>query len=167
MAGKDTLAVIAEQLGLALSPIDFALTSEGTFSAFMRLLGWDTSGYLAAVQNLGAIVKGLLNLVEGGLDESRAVDAIGQIVNFFSAVSKLSSPGALPATIDPTEFASDFPGQLVDYLVAEYLLRNHRVLGASLLAAGVIRKTPKPAAGKRVCLHPLRHRVERHGQRPE
>jgi hypothetical protein len=150
MAGKDTVAVIAEQLGLALSPIDFALTSEGTFSAFMRLLGWDTSGYLAAVQNLGAIVKGLLNLVEGGLDESHAVDAIGQIVNFFSAVEKLSSPGALPASIDPTEFASDFPGQLVDYLVAEYLLRNHRVLGASLLAAGVIRMTPKPAAGKRV-----------------
>ena len=150
MAGKDTLAVIAEQLGLALSPIDFALTSEGAFSAFMRLLGWDTSGYLAAVQNLGAIVKRLLNLVEGGLDESDAADAIGQIVNFFSAVEKLSSPGALPVTIDPTEFASDFPGQLVDYLVAEYLLRNHRVLGASLLAAGVIRMTPKPAAGKRI-----------------
>jgi hypothetical protein len=150
MAGKDTLAVIAEQLGLALAPVDFALTSEGTFSAFMRLLGWDTAGYLGAVQNLGAIVTNLLNLVEGGLDESDAANAISQVLNFFSAVEKLSSPGALPATIDPTEFANDFPGQLVDYLVAEYLLRNHRVLGATLLAAGVIRKTAKPAAGKRL-----------------
>src|SRR6266568_2536586 len=117
MAGKDTLAVIAQELGLALSPIETAVISEGTFSAFMRLLGWDTAGYIPAVQNLGAIVKNIVSLVEDGLDEGQALNAISQVVSFFNAVSQLSSAGGLPGTIDAVEFKNDFPGQLVDYLV--------------------------------------------------
>ncbi len=149
MAGKDTLTVIAEQLGLAMSPLDTALISDGTFSAFMRLLGWDTSGYIGAVKNLGSIVRNILDAVENGLDEAQAADVISQIVNLFSAVSQLSSASGLPGTIDVAEFQSDFPGQLVDYLVGRYLLGTKPTLGATLLAAGVIRQTPMPAAGKR------------------
>ena len=149
MAGKDTLADIAQQIGLALSPLDTALTSEGTFSAFMRVLGWDTSGDIAVVKNLGSIVTNILNAVENGLDASEAANIIGQIVNLFSAVSQLSSASGLPGTIDIGEFQSDFPGQLVDYLVGHYLLNDTPKVGAILLAAGVIRQTPKPAAGKR------------------
>ena len=149
MAGKDTIGAIAQELGLALQPIETAVSSEGAFSAFMRVLGWDTSGYITAVQNLGSIVTNILSAVEDGLDPNQALNVISQIVNFFNAVSQLSSASGLPGTIDPTEFANDFPGQLVDYLVGRYLLNNRPTLGASLLAAGVIRKTQKPAAGKR------------------
>ena len=150
MAAKDTLAEIAEQLGRALEPLDGALQTEEMFSAFMRHLGWDTAGYIAEVRNLGSIVTSILNAVEDGLDASQAATVIGQIVNFFSAVSKLSSATGLPGTIDPADFASDFPGQLTDYLVAQYLLNNQQTLGAVLLAAGVIRKTDITAAGKRL-----------------
>ena len=149
MAGKDTLAVIAEQLGLAISPIQSALEGPDEFSAFMLELGWDTATPIAEIQNLGAIANDILSAVENGLDESQAASVIGQLVNFFSAVSTLSSASGLPATIDAAEFASDFPGQLVDFVVADYLLSYHRVLGAGLLTVGVIRKTLKPAAGKR------------------
>ncbi len=149
MPGKDTLAVIAEQLGLALSPIETAVISEDTFAAFMRLLGWETAGYIPVVQNLGALVTNIISAVENGLDETQAANVISQIVNLFSAVSQLSSASGLPGTIDVAEFQSDFPGQLVDYLVGRYLLNNSPKLGAALLAAGVIRQTPKPAAGKR------------------
>ncbi len=149
MAGKDTLAVIAEQLGLALSPLDVALTSDEIFSAFMLQLGWDTAAAIAQVKNLGAIATSILSAVDNGLDESQALNVISQIVNFFSAVGQLASASGLPATIDAAEFQSDFPGQLTDYLVGRYLLDNHAALGATLLAAGVIRKTLRPAAGKR------------------
>jgi|HubBroStandDraft_6_1064221.scaffolds.fasta_scaffold01545_9 hypothetical protein len=149
MAGKDTLAVIAEQLGLALTPIQSALSGPDEFSEFMLILGWNTATPIADIQNLGSIATNILNAVEGGLDESQAANVISQLVNFFSAVSKLTSASGLAATIDPVEFASDFPGQLVDFLVADYLLSYHRVLGAGLLAAGVIRRTLKPAAGQR------------------
>ncbi len=149
MAGKDTIAVIAEQLGLALKPIEGALTSPATFSAFMRKLGWDSAGYLGPVQNLGAIVTSILNLVENGLDAAQASNAISLVVNFFSAVSQLSSAAGLPGTIDAGEFGADFPGQLTDYLVANYLLTDQPVVGGVMLAAGIIRKTAKPATGKR------------------
>jgi hypothetical protein len=136
MAGKDTLAVIAEQLGLALSPLDVVLSSDEIFSAFMMELGWDTATTIAAVKNLGSIATSIVNQVENGLDAAQAANVISQIVNFFSAVEQLSSASGLPATIDAAEFAADFPGQLVDYLVGRYLLDNHAVLGATLLAAG-------------------------------
>jgi hypothetical protein len=149
MAGKDTVAVIAEQLGLALEPIDSAVKTPAAFSAFMRELGWDTSGYIGPVQNLGSIVSGILKLVENGLDANQAANAISLVVNFFSAVAQLASASGLPATIDTGEFTGDFPGQLTDYLVANYFLVNQPTVGGVLLAAGVIRKTAKPAAGKR------------------
>jgi hypothetical protein len=149
MAGRDTVTVIAEQLGLALSPLEIVLSSDDIFSAFMLELGWDTATTIAEVKNLGSIVTNVLSAVENGLDPSQAATVISQIVNLFSAVERLSSASGLPATIDPVEFASDFPGQLVDYMVGRHLLDNHAVLGATLLAAGVIRRTQKPAAGKR------------------
>src|SRR5207248_663030 len=131
-----------QELGLALSPIQTALISEGTFSAFMRLLGWDTSGDIAAVKNLGAIATNILNAVENGLDAGQAATVIGQIVNFFSAISQLSSASGLPGTIYAHELPNFCPGQIVDFLVARYLLSNSPKLGASLLSAGVIRQTP-------------------------
>jgi hypothetical protein len=149
MADRDTLTVIAEQLGLALSPLEIVLSSDDIFSAFMLELGWDTATTIAPVKNLGSIVTTILSAVEDGLDPSQAANVISQIVNVFSAIEQLSSASSLPGTIDPVEFASDFPGQLVDYLIGRYLLDNHALLGATLLAAGVIRRTAKPATGKR------------------
>src|SRR5664279_108094 len=149
MAGRDTLTVIAEQLGLALTPLEVMVSSDEIFSAYMLELGWDTSTSIAAIKNLGAIATSVISQVENGLDASQAPAVIGQIVSFFAAVEKLSSASGLPATIDPAEFAADLPGQLVDYLVGRYLLDNHATLGATLLAAGVIRQTVTPAAGKR------------------
>ena len=150
MADNDTIATIAEEIGLALEPLEDALSSEAAFSAFMAQLGWDTSGYIAAVQNLGSIVTGVIGLVENGLDSAQALNAISQIVNLFNAVSQLSSATGLPGTIDPVDFANDFPGQLTDYLIATYLFDAHRTLGSILLAAGVITRTPKAASGQRL-----------------
>ena len=97
MADQDTIGLIAQEIGLALEPIDTALSSQGAFSAFMRVLGWDTSGYIAAVQNVGSIVTNILNAVENGLDESQAANVISQLSIFFTAVSQLSSASGLPA----------------------------------------------------------------------
>jgi hypothetical protein len=149
MPDNDTLTLIAEQLGLALRPLETALSSPGLFSSFMLELGWDAATPIADVQNLGALVSDILNTIEDGLDAADAPRIIGDIINLFSAISKLSSATGLPATIDPAEFASDFPGQLLDYLVARVLLNNHPTLGSILLAAGVIRKRIVPKTGKR------------------
>src|SRR5689334_4251962 len=149
MAGKDTLAVLAQEIGLALQPLRLAVSDPDSFSTLLLELGWDADAPIPAIQNLGAIVEDISHLVENGVDASEAPRAIAEVAAFFKAVSQLSSAGGLPPTIDQAEFAADFPKQLVDYLVAHYFLTNHPTLGAALLAAGVIRKTLKPAAGKR------------------
>jgi hypothetical protein len=149
MADTDTLSVIAESLASAVEPVTVALTSPATFNAFMLRLGWNSSGYIGAVQNLGSLASGLLQLVENGLDTAQAPQAISQVVNFFSAVKGLGSASGLPATINPAEFAADFPQQLIDYLIANYLLTQQPALGGILLAGGVITRTDKPAAGLR------------------
>ena len=141
--------MIAESLASAVEPVTVALTSPDTFNAFMLRLGWTSNGFIAPVQNLGSIASSLLQLVENGLDASQAPQAISQIVNFFNAVEGLSSASGLPATINAGEFTADFPQQLTDYLVANYLLTQQPVLGAMLLAGGVITRTQKPAAGLR------------------
>ena len=41
MADTDTLAQLAEEVGLALAPLDAALQSPAAFTAFMAQLGWD------------------------------------------------------------------------------------------------------------------------------
>jgi uncharacterized protein DUF6603 len=149
MADTDTLSVIAESLASAVAPVRIALTSPDIFDAFMLRLGWNTSGYIASVQNLGGVASSLLQLVEDGLDTNKAPQAISLLVNFFNAVKGLGSVSGLPATIDAAEFNADFPQQLTDYLIADYLLTQEPVLGAILLAAGVITRTDKPAAGNR------------------
>ena len=164
MPDQDTIGLIAQEIGLALEPIDTALSSQGAFSAFMRVLGWDTSGYIAGVQNVGSIVTNIINAVENGLDASQAANIISQVVNLFNAVSQLSSASGLPGTIDVTEFQNDFPGQLVDYLIGHYLLNNRANAGS---VAARCRRDPQDAEARRrqtASLRSHRHRLGRHWQ---
>jgi hypothetical protein len=149
VAATDTLAIIVESLAAAVEPVEIALTSPEMFNSFMLRLGWQTSGYIGSVRQLGGIATKLSQLTGDGLDSQQAGRAIALLVEFFDTVKNLNSATDLPGTIDAGEFASDFPQQLADYLVANYLLNQRRVLGAILLAGGVITRTHKPAAGKR------------------
>ena len=72
MAGKDTLTAIAEQLGLALMPLEVMVTSDEVFSAYMLEMGWDTTVSIPAVKNLGAIATSVISQVENGLDATQA-----------------------------------------------------------------------------------------------
>ena len=149
LAGTSTISIIAESLASAVEPVEIALTSPEAFESFMLRLGWNTSTYIAPMRNLGGIATNLVQLVRDGLDPEDAAQTISLLVNFFDAVKNLSSATDLPATIDAAEFTSDFPQQLTDYLIANYLLEQRPLLGAILLAGGVIKRTQKAAAGKR------------------
>ncbi|HEU4688440.1 MAG TPA: DUF6603 domain-containing protein [Vicinamibacterales bacterium] len=149
MAGTSTVSIIAESLASAIEPLEVALRSPELFESFMSRLGWTTSTYIESVQNLGGIATNLSQLVREGLGPGDTVPAISQLVKFFDEVRNLSTTTVLPATIDATEFRSVFPQQLTDYLIANYVLRHRPLLGAMLLAGGVITRTQQAAAGKR------------------
>lgn len=149
MSGQSTITAIAETLGSALEPLELALRSPAAFQSFMVRLGWNTDVIIEPVQNLGVTASRILRLVENGLDAADAATVIGLLADFFTAVNSLSSAANLPTTIDAAEFRADFPQQLTGYLIADYLLSTRPLLGALLLAGGVITRTEQPEAGKR------------------
>jgi hypothetical protein len=149
VAGTSTVSIIAESLASAIEPLEVALRSPELFESFMVQLGWTTRTYIESVRNLGGLATSLSQLARDGFDSGNTASAISQLVKFFNEVQNLGSTTVLPATIDAAEFRSEFPQQLTDYLIANYLLTQRPRLGAVLLAGGVITRTQRAAAGKR------------------
>ncbi len=150
MADRDTLAALAEELGLAIAPLRRALEDEGSFAELMLNLGWDMTAVPPPLATLQAPAQSVAELVEtGGIDSASAPQLLQAIGSALGAISGLGSASGLPGTVDAAQFAAEFPRQLVDYLAVEYLLDYQPRVGELLKLAGVIRLIPVPAAGLR------------------
>ena len=141
--------MIAEEVGDALRPLVLATSSPEAFSAFMLDLGWDIDEIPPALRDLAATVRAIASITEAEVDVTGAVTLIGHLGTVFTTLKDLDSVTGLPATIDAGEFRSDFPRQLVNHLLVDYLRGQRSTLGAALLTAGVIRITPVDASGLR------------------
>ncbi len=152
MAEKDTVARIEEELGLALTPFTDAFTSADHFESFMRELGWELSVIPNAVGQIAAPLQSLRAILEPGeLDIASVAGAVSSIGSILDAIDAVGSqaPGSFPNTVDGAQFVAEFPGQLVDYLLVEYMLNQQGQVGRLLMALGVIRLEPVVEAGKR------------------
>jgi hypothetical protein len=153
VAEKDTIGRIAEELGLALTPLADALDSPDNFESFMSELGWEISVIPGSIEQIAAPARSLGALLqEGELDVASVAGAISAIGSVLDAIDNIGSqaPGSFPTTVDGAAFVAEFPGQLVDYLLVEYLLNQQGRVGRLLLALGVIRLEPVAEAGKRL-----------------
>ena len=152
MADQDTLSQIAEEIGLALAPLGAALESPASFGALAAELGWDLAAIPPPISALAGLVSQIVDLLDAGdLDLSNVEKAISGIGGLVGAIRALSSDTAsLPATADPAQFAAEFPGELIDFLLVDYLLTRRPVWGGILRALGVITLEPVPATGKRL-----------------
>ncbi len=139
----DALTALATQLGIALQPLVDGTSSPTAANTFLRHFGWDINPAPAVVTALQAPASLIYNLVntEDDVDPAAVIAAVRAA---FAAISELSSAGGLPAG-----FTAEFPRQLVDYLVYEYLLNQQRRFGWLLSALGIIRSVPVPAAAPR------------------
>lgn len=146
MSNRDTLTVLAEELALTLQPLTTAFTSPEALRDFLEDLGWDFTGVPAALDGLRVPVEQVFNLADSS-EEVSAAD-IGTLLDgiraVFNAISNLQSASGLT-----DDFKNEFPRQLVDYLLVEYLLGQQPRWGYLLLALGIIRLEERPAAGAR------------------
>ncbi len=146
MSDQDVLDVIAEELASALQPLTAAFQSTDAMRDFLEELGWDFAVVPAALDGIRAPVEQVYGLVNG-TDEIGAGD-IGALLNgvraAFAAISDLQSAGGLA-----NDFKNEFPRQLVDYLLVEYLTGKQPQVGYLLMTLGIIRLEEKPAAGSR------------------
>lgn len=144
---RDTLTVIAEELAFALQPLTAAFSSPGALRDFLEELGWDFASIPAAIEALKAPAEATLNVVESGdgaLDASQITRLLEDVAASFHAISQLKNAGGLP-----NDFRSEFPSQLVQYLLVEYLRRRRPRLGYLLMVLGIIRLEQIAASGSR------------------
>lgn len=147
MEAKDTLVVIAEELGKALQPLVDASTSPDALRDFLEDLGWDLAAVPASVHALKAPAELAIRL--GSENEEVGSDEVQQMITAvraaFEALAKLSSAGDLAA-----DMKNELPGQLLEFLLVEYLLQNQPSFGQLLRALGIIRLEEIPAQAGRV-----------------
>jgi hypothetical protein len=118
----------------------------------MRTLGWDTDQFITPVKDLTPLIKAVDEVVtKESLTDSDDLKLLGDLAKFFAAVRSLAAigSGSLPATIDVTAFKAEFPSQLRDFLLVEYLLARQARLGRLLQVLGILRLIDVPAEGNR------------------
>lgn len=158
MTDTDTIGILATEIGLGFSPLNSAFESADSFAAFMETLGWSMSSIPAALNGLGAPAAQIGQMVKDGqVGSSEVPQLLAAVVGFAAAVSGITSQpvGNFPAGLDVTAFKNEFPQQLIDYLIVDYLLQRQGGWGNLLKLAGVLRledvaSTPtRPAFNRR------------------
>lgn len=146
MAEPDTLSDIAEQLALAMQPLANAVSSPAALRDFLEELGWDFAAVPAALNGLSAPAEQVHSLAASTdeVDSAQLGPLLNSVKAAFQAIAQLASAPGLA-----NDFKDEFPRQLVDYLLCEYLLNQQPRWGYLLMALGVVRLEEKPAAGAR------------------
>ena len=145
MADRDIVATLSEQVGLALAPFASASATPGGLRDFLETLGWLFPTPPASVSALGTPIGEVAGIVEPGDVSSDQVPALlAALGAAVGAIADLQS-----ASDVPDEFKAEFPRQLLDYLVVEYLFLNQPAWAFFLYAIGIVRFEPVEATGER------------------
>jgi hypothetical protein len=145
---KNTLKLIAENLLLALKPLQDGVSSVDNFQRLMYSLGWNATSVPASFQQLGTDILAAQSLIDGLSD----VPDLSEIEDILELVKKIhddiSGLSELPAGCS-SEFLDEIPGRLFNLLLADYLNNGFPQVFAVLSSFGVIENVYTPASGSR------------------
>lgn len=141
----DTLEKLAEEIGNALAPLEEATKSVEAFDSLLMRLGFRANSIPRPILDLSSglttIVREIEQLVDGAADPSaieRLMRAIQEVVSGIDAIATAPA-SAFPPELLAAGFREQFPGELVQFLLAEYLIRHQRDIAFLLRALGVLR----------------------------
>ena len=153
MADKDTISIIAQEIGSALTPLKDMVQTPAAFIASMKTLGWDASQVIQPVQQLVGLVDPIVTTLGAGeINLGNIAQLLGQVKNLISGIEALSSqPDSVftGLTAPGSEFKNDFPGEITQYLIVEYLLNKRPKAGSLLQLLGLISVEPVAATATR------------------
>lgn len=151
MASTDTATVIATEVARAFQPLEDAFSSPLAFQVFMAQLGWTATSIPAPIQALmgssgqpgplQVIINDVEAIAAGNVPPPTTLAT--HVLNLVNAIDGLSSSsGQFDATFlaNNVNFLATFPGQLVSYLLVDYLQSYHPAIGFFLSAIGLVRK---------------------------
>jgi hypothetical protein len=151
VSDQDTVGSVAGEIASAFQPLADAFGSPQGFAAFMESLGWTMNAVPPALSPLGDAAGQFAALLRGNGSDPSVPELLQAIVGFTGAVNGIASqPDAnFPSGLDVAAFKAEFPQQLVDALVIDYLTDRLGGWGALLQLGGVIRLEDVPAAAGR------------------
>jgi hypothetical protein len=143
-----TLHRLARELALAFRPLEEATQSAAAFGALARDLGWNLADIPPPIQALAATAGQLQAALEPVLEDTPSPadfeNLLQAVRDLVAATDDLGNAPFDPALV-AVGFATEFPRQLVQYLVIEHLTRAHPRVAFALTALGVIRQRYVPA----------------------
>jgi hypothetical protein len=174
MSNRGTFEALLGEIGQALLPLQNAFGSPESFFAFAHKLGWqpDTlpqplkdldAAFVTLFDSLRKVLGDTLN-IDGAVrlddeaagsspsvsadDITRALQAVQRIMAGIRAIE--TAPDAMfPPDLIADGFKTQFPRQVVDYLLITYLQTYHGSLAFALRALGVIKTRYVTPTGQR------------------
>jgi hypothetical protein len=144
--------VLATEVGSALEPVARALRTPSAFAGFMERLGWSFGAVPPALEPLAPPAEQIsATMGNGEVTAEETPQLLAGVVGLFAALRAVpSQPAAsFPAGLDVAAFKSEFPQQLVDYLVVDHLLRRQAGWGHLLKLVGILRLEDVPESASR------------------
>jgi hypothetical protein len=152
MSPKNTLSILAEELAKVFAPLQEALDSPEYFTVFMLGMGWNLTQIPSPVKNLVAPLTSMSKILEAGeVDIAEAVQLLNAIRVLITGINQIKGqPNNLfPASVDANQFKTEFPQQLMELLIADYLFSHHPTWGNLCRGLGIIQMEEVAAAGSR------------------
>jgi hypothetical protein len=151
------LELLARHVARAFEPLEGAFANLPAFQRLCGDLGYRVSelppAYAAVAGPAGALL-GELRALPDDASAEQVTGLLARIVDLHQALRSLATTPAGVAAEDASDFLADFAGQLLEFLVVEYLARHQSVAFNLLEAIGAI-------ASERLPSTPTRPRVWR------
>lgn len=149
---SDSFSIIVLELSLVLRPLEDAVKSP---QAFLKKLGWDTDDIPKPILDLGESAVTLSTIIRDTVEQGFKLEnilAVKEVITkTFKAIQAIesSSDADIPQKLRDDNFKTEFPKQVIAYLISEYLLRFHSTIGNLLKAVGVLKTQYRPAISNR------------------
>jgi hypothetical protein len=121
----------------------------------MARLGWTTDDIPQPIRDLGSDLETLITKLEVVTNGNIGFDAINDLrealVGVVGSIKAISSApdSAFPAHLVADNFKDEFPGQLITFLIVDYLSTDHPTAGFALRTLGVMQRSYVTPTGNR------------------
>ncbi len=144
MADRDTLGTLAGEFAAAFERFSAAFRTPVAFADLLEEMGWRFNPVPQSVTNLQGPVGAVVDFIsQGEVAADEVPTLLALILAAYQAISDLEHASDVSA-----EFQSEFPRQLVDFMLVDYFLARQPRWGFLLMALRIIRLEPASPAGR-------------------
>jgi len=132
VSDRNIITVLAEEISAAFLPLLDAVSSTDSFTSFALELGWNFVEIPQPIKDLSIPLQTINDIiVTGDVNVSNVVALIDGIKSFIEGVKQIKNQhnSLFPSTVDANQFKNEFPNQLIQYLIVQFLLNHHPFWG--------------------------------------